>query len=152
MAPPGKWANISFSLRKYGIYQCVDSIHVCTHLICSTICHTSCIYDFDVCPLIVITICQVQWNGPSGHGVCATALIWASKLSLPQTFSTWLCSRLLLHFLDRITCTFTLSWPWPCSETTHTTSTFLFLYIFKRVKERHAHSAPHNQIYVHKIT
>ena len=45
-----------FSGSMSSIMHCVNSIPVCSHL-CSTICHTSCIYDFDLCPLIVtITI------------------------------------------------------------------------------------------------
>ena len=99
----------------------------------------------------------------------ATALIWASKLSLPQPFSTWLCSplllhfqdrvtstftlpgqghlyfytsrtgsRVLLHFLDRVHCTFTLSYLTQHSDHTYFTNS-------KRVKERDAQCASHNQ-------
>ena len=77
--------------------------------LCSIICHTSCICDFDVCPLIAITIFQVQRNGLTGHGVCATATapsfqafpsIFYLTLTLLTFYTSWTGSLSFLTLLS----------------------------------------------------
>ena len=76
------------------------------------------IYDSDVCPLIVITIFQVQRNGLSGHRVCmgvwvamqlaATDLSFQAFPSSTIFYLTLLTKTFTLFFMDGITSNFTL--------------------------------------------
>ena len=72
------------------------------------------IYDSDVCPLIVITIFQVQRNGLSGHCVWVAMQLAATDLSFqafPSStifYLTLLTRTFTLFFMDRITSTCTL--------------------------------------------
>ena len=72
------------------------------------------IYDSDVCPLIVITIFQVQRNGLSGHCVWVAMQLAATDLSFqafPSStifYLTLLTRTFTLFFMDRITSICTL--------------------------------------------